>query len=426
MNSIQFVIPVIQNIYLDNEKTLKRQIKRYSHLVDWFGKEFSESQLHFFSVPGRTELGGNHTDHNNGRVLASSVDLDSIAVASYENNNRVTLFSDGYDEAFIIDLDDLTKKKSEVGQASALIRGIALGLKKRGFQIGGFNACITSDVLPGSGLSSSASIEILIGSIFNALYNNGNIPKEELAKICQFAENEFFGKPCGLMDQMACAVGGIIAIDFKDPKQPAIRKVHFDLNKEKYCLLVVYSGGSHADLTKEYSAIPKEMKAVAKLLKKNNCREISDSMLKEHLETIREKLGDRALLRAWHFIKENARVLEQVNALEENRFRDFLEYVNVSGNSSFKWLQNVYTTTNILDQGLSVALALTENFLSEIGEGACRVHGGGFAGSILTFLPQETVDGYRTLMESVFGPKSVKDLKIRPYGALHLNALIKN
>jgi galactokinase len=422
MTELKFLTPVIQNIYSNDENVVDRQLKRYSQLITWFKNIFDDDNLHFFSTPGRTELGGNHTDHNNGRVLAASVDIDSIAVVSPNCSNQVTLFSEGYEKAFCIDLGDLNKIENEKGTTSALIRGIAADLKIKGFQIGGFNACITSDVLPGSGLSSSASIEVLIGSIFNVLYNNGNIPAEEIAKIGQYAENEFFRKPCGLMDQLACAVGGIIAIDFKNPIQPEIIKIDFDFVEQKYRLIVVDSGGSHADLTEDYSAIPKEMKAVAKMFKKKSCRELSESTLRANINEIRTKLGDRALLRAMHFIEENERVQKQVYVLQEKRFSDFLKLITESGNSSFKWLQNIYSTRNNNEQGVAVALALTENFISKIGEGACRVHGGGFAGTIQAFLPEKNVDDYTKLMESVFGQKSVKILKIRPYGTIHLNS----
>jgi galactokinase len=423
ITDIEFLIPVLKKIYSSNGNDISLQINRYTRLIDAFKEKFGEREFHFFSTPGRTEIGGNHTDHNNGRVLASSVDLDSVAVASYSNSNRVTLFSEGYQEAFIVNLDDLNKKEQEKGSTVALIRGIAGGFKSRGHQVGGFNAFISSDVLPGSGLSSSASIEVLIGSIFNVLYNNEKITAEELAKIGQYAENAFFDKPCGLMDQLACAVGGIITIDFKNSAEPQTKKIHFDFAKEKYRLLVVNSGGSHADLTDDYAAIPNEMQAVAKLFDKNNCRELSDEILKTQTGKIRETLGDRHLLRVMHFKEENERVLKQVTALEEDRFSDFLEHVRESGNSSFKWLQNVYSNSNINDQGVSVALAFTEDFISRCGEGACRVHGGGFAGTIQTFLPANMVSEYIELMESVFGSGSVKVLKIRPQGTLYLNSV---
>lgn len=426
LTDIELLIPALKKIYTTNGQDISGQINRYSRLMDAFKEKFSERGFHFFSTPGRTEIGGNHTDHNNGRVLASSVDIDSIAVVSYNSSNQVTVFSEGYQSAFKVDLDELDKKEQEKGSTAALIRGIAEGFRSKGYKVGGFNAFISSDILPGSGLSSSASIEVLIGSIFNVFYNNDKIPAEELAKIGQYAENEFYDKPCGLMDQLACAVGGIITIDFKNPEEPETKRIHFDFDKEKYRLLVVNSGGSHADLTDDYAAIPKEMLAVAKLFNKSNCRELSDSVLKTQIGKIRELLGDRPLLRVLHFREENERVLKQVGALENDRFSDFLELVTESGNSSFKWLQNVYSNSNINDQSIAVALILTEEFIAKTGEGACRVHGGGFAGTILTFLPEKMVAEYRKLMESVFGSFSVQVLKVRPYGTLYLNSILKN
>jgi galactokinase len=420
---IQAINPKIKKIYPNNKGVLEKQLKRYKRLDEWFSTEFEEKVRHYFSVPGRTEIGGNHTDHNHGRVLAASVDIDSIAVVSRVANSQITLYSEGYNDVFKIDINDLVKRPEQEGTTSALIRGVAAGLKEKGWQIGGFNACISSDVLPGSGLSSSASIEVLIGIIFSALYNDNEIPTEELAKTGQYAENTYFGKPCGLMDQMACAVGGIIAIDFEDPKQPHVRKVNFDFDKQKYRMLVVDTGGNHADLTADYAAIPREMNAVAHVFGKDVLREISASDIERTAKNIREKVGDRAFLRAHHFMNENKRVLNQIKALEENRFDDFIKQVNESGNSSFKWLQNVYTSSNVSEQGVAVALAITENFISTKGKGACRVHGGGFAGTILAILPETDIADYIRDIEKVFNNGSVTVLSIRPYGAVYLNEL---
>jgi galactokinase len=410
------VMKKIEKLYANDESTIKRQRERYRRLDAWFLETFGQEKRQYFSTPGRTEIGGNHTDHNHGRVLAASVDLDSIAVAAPTDDQRVTLFSEGYDESFLVDLKDLGKRIKEKGKTSSLIRGIAARLKEQGWNIGGFNACLTSDVLPGSGLSSSASVEVLIGSIFNAFYNNNTAPAEELAQIGQFAENEYFGKPCGLMDQMACAVGGIITIDFENPEEPRVEKVDFDFDRQHYNMLVVDTGGNHTDLTPDYAAVPSEMKAVARLLGKQVCRDLTESDLQKNMSLIRKELGDRALLRAYHFLNENQRVADQVDALERNDFEAFLQLVKDSGNSSFKWLQNVYTTKNVREQGVSLALALSEDYIDRTGEGACRVHGGGFAGTILTFLPERAVAGYIPLMESVFGDTCVKVLSIRPEG----------
>jgi Galactokinase len=324
-----------------------------------------------------------------------------------------------------VNLDQLDKLPSEVGTTSALIRGMAARFNQMGFHIGGFNASVTSDVLPGSGLSSSASIEVLIGTIFNHLFNGGSIPPQTIALIGQFAENEYFGKPCGLMDQTTCAVGGIITIDFLNPKEPAVRKVHFDFTSQNYSLLVVDTGGNHADLTDDYAAVTKEMKAVAQELGAEVCRHIRYHDLIAKIKQLRPRVGDRAILRAIHFLGDNARVLEQIAALEKGDFKRFLSLVNESGNSSFKWLQNIFTPKNIREQGVALALAVTEKFISDLGEGACRVHGGGFAGTIQVFLPNAAVTDYIQLIESIYGSGKALVLSIRPHGSLYLNQFLE-
>jgi len=413
----------LDKIYPSASNIIDQKRERYQRLDDWFSREFEGNERHYFSTPGRTEIGGNHTDHNYGRVLAASVDLDSIAVAGPTNENQIVLLSEGFDQPFKVNLNELEKNDREEGTTTALIRGIASRLKQDGKHIGGFQACMTSDVLPGSGLSSSASVEVLIGSIFNALYNDNTISVEYLAKTGQYAENEYFGKPCGLMDQMACAVGGVITIDFEDPAAPLVKKVPFDFAQQDYKLLVVDTGGNHADLTPDYAAVPQEMKAVAILLGKRVMRELSKDKVLNKIDLIRKECGDRALLRAFHFINENQRVSDQVNALEQGDFDGFLKLVNDSGNSSFKWLQNVYTTRNVQEQGISLALSLTEDYISRTGEGACRVHGGGFAGTILTFLPTKEVESYIPVIETVFGKGCVNVLTIRDQGCAYLNTL---
>lgn len=418
--------PIFREIYCNwNDIVIERKIKRFQELIDKFKQKFNEQDWHLFSTPGRTEIGGNHTDHNHGRVLAGSVNLDSIAVAAINQSSMVTMRSEGYSQPFIVNLDQLDKVTAESGTTSALIRGIASRFKKLGFQIGGFNASVTSDVLPGSGLSSSASIEVLIGTIFNYLFNNGAIPPQTIALIGQYAENEYFNKPCGLMDQTTCAVGGIVTIDFKKPKEPVVKKVNFDFASQNYSLLVVDTGGNHADLTDDYASVPREMKSVAKELGAEVCREIHFDDLINKMKVLRPKVGDRAILRAFHFLGDNARVLDQVTALERGDFKQFLSSVNDSGNSSFKWLQNIYTTKNVQEQGVSLALALTEKYISERGEGACRVHGGGFAGTIQVFLPNATVSEYIKMIESVFGNGKAQLLSIRPHGSIYLNQFLE-
>jgi len=417
---------IFSEIYCSkDDNILSKKVKRFQGLIDKFKQKFQQDDLHFFCTPGRTEIGGNHTDHNHGRVLAGSVNLDSIAVAAKNNSNLVTIHSEGYREPFIVNLDQLEKIPGENETTSALIRGIAARFKQLEFSIGGFNACITSDVLPGSGLSSSASIEVLIGTIFNYLFNDGKISPQQIAIIGQFAENEYFGKPCGLMDQTTCAVGGIVTIDFLNPKVPVVRKVNFDFASQNYSLLVVDTGGNHANLTDEYASIPREMKSVANQFGAEFCREINYEELIQRIKEIRPRVGDRAILRAFHFLGDNARVLEQVAALERGDFQSFLSLVNESGNSSFKWLQNIYTTKNVEEQGVSLALAITEKYISMVGEGACRVHGGGFAGTIQVFLPNADVSEYIKLVESVFGEGKAVVLSIRPHGTLYLNQFLE-
>ncbi len=424
MNSqLQEITSAFPLLYGNVEKIIKNQLTRYNKLIDKFTSEFGSADLHFFSAPGRTELGGNHTDHNNGLVLASSINLDSIAVVSNSIDNKIELYSEGYNKSFLVDLNSLKPNPLENGTTNALIRGMAGRLKQLGYSIGGFKAYISSDVLSGSGLSSSASIEVLIGSIFSALFNKNSIAPEILAQVGQYAENNYLGKPCGLMDQMACAVGGIISIDFKDPLNPIFNKVNFDFNKQKYKLLVVDTGGSHADLTDDYSSIPGEMKSVAELFGVSVLREIDMNIFIEKIPYVRKQLGDRAVLRTLHFLEENTRVEEEVLALESADFNEFLKLITASGNSSFKWLQNIYTAKNIKEQGISLALALSEKFIKEIGGGACRVHGGGFAGTIQIFLPENSVEDYKIKMEKIFGKNSVQVLDIRQIGTVYLNSL---
>jgi len=413
-------MPLLSEIYLPDQ--LNKQYERFNFLHNQFLSKFKSKQSHFFSVPGRSELSGNHTDHNHGKVLACSINLDSIAAASKNGSDIVTLYSSLYEEPFQVNLGRKGVNENEKGTTSALIRGIAAELNTYGYITGGFDCYMMSDVLIGSGLSSSASVEILIGSIFNYLFNDGKIDTITLAKCGQFAENIYMGKPCGLMDQVACAEGGIITIDFKDPQNPLVRKIDFDINEYKYNLLVVDTGGSHADLTEDYASIPREMKIVAEFFSKTYCREVDFNEFTNNIGLMRKSVSDRAILRAYHFFKENERVDRQVEALEEKNLTKFLSLVTQSGFSSFKYLQNIYSAKNVSDQSMSLALALTEQFMEETGDGACRVHGGGFAGTILVFLPQPNVEEYRKRMEKVFGSNSVHILSIRQQGAMYLGS----
>jgi galactokinase len=416
---------IFSELYGRDEKIVQEQIRRYERLVTQFQKHFSGEPAYLFSSPGRTEIGGNHTDHNSGRVLAASVNLDTIAAVSENGKNEVKISSETFPKPFVVDLDELKPQTKEEGTTTSLIRGIAARFKELGYKIGGFNAFITSDVLIGSGLSSSASVEVLIGTIFNSLFNSGKINSETIAVIGQYAENNYFNKPCGLMDQMTIAVGGIVAIDFKNSGEPAITKVDFDLSSHDYSILVVDTGGNHADLTEDYASIPREMKSVAHELGKLVCRDITLEQLLDKIPMLREKPGDRAVLRAMHFIMENERVVKQVAALENDDLERFLELINESGSSSFKWLQNCYTPKNPEEQGITLALALTEQYLMECNEeGACRVHGGGFAGTIQVFMPNAITEEYIQRMEKIFGHNSVEILNVRSFGPLYLNAEI--
>jgi galactokinase len=396
----------------------ERQQQRYDRIGRAFRQHFPESPWQFFSVPGRTELGGNHTDHNQGNVLAASINLDVVAAAGPSGNSTVTVFSEGYTAPFRVSLDNLGPLPSESGTSAALIRGIAARLRELGYAIGGFNAWVHSEVLSGSGLSSSASVEVLFGTIFNHLFNKGQIRPEVIAQAGQFAENIYFGKPCGLMDQTACAGGGIVHIDFEDPVHALIREVHFDFTTTGYRLAITDTGGSHADLTADYAAIPAEMKAVAQAIGQPWLRKITWEALLDNLPLLRQRCGDRAILRAIHFLEENERVGAQAAALESGNFQQFLSLVRESGASSLRWLQNGHPPDHPREQGIPLALALSERFIATIGEGACRVHGGGFAGTILAFLPANTIEAYTLLMEKAFGKNAVTPLHIRSQGAV--------
>ncbi len=406
---------LLQTVYSTKEIILQK--KRYEKLISFFEDRFSEKDnLEFFSAPGRIEIGGNHTDHNNGKVLAGAINLDSIAAVRKNNTDKIIFYSEGFKRPFRIDLNQLNKKKKEEGTTTALIRGIACKLKDNGYNIGGFEGVMTSNVMVGSGLSSSASVEVLIGTIFNNFFNKNIISAQEIAVIGQWAENNYFNKPCGLMDQTACSLGGIITIDFKNLQNPKIEKINFDFNATGYSVLIVNTGGSHADLTEDYASVRVEMNKTAQQLSGEVMRDISLKNLLDNLPRLRRQLGDRPLLRALHFLRENKRVIDEVNAMKNNDFPLFLKLIFESGNSSFKYLQNCYTPKDLNNQSIPLALALTELFINKTGSGACRVHGGGFAGTIQVFLPKKQVEPYKQFISSVFGEKAIIDLQIRSRG----------
>lgn len=415
------LIEKLEEIYSDDPVELERQTNRYTELSKkhkaYFGKS---SDLYYFSSPGRTELGGNHTDHNNGKVIAASINRDAIAVVTKEGSDIVTIYSEEYKDKIEVDLNELVKRTDETGTTKALVKGIAFSLKERGYKVGGFNCTIQSNVLVGSGLSSSACIEVLIGSIFNCLYNDGEITAEEIAEIGQYAEQIYFGKPCGRMDQLACAIGGVIAIDFKDKSKPAIRKLSVDLEDYNYKLIILNTGSSHNDLTSDYAAVPEEMKRVANYFGKETLRDVSRSDLLLSLKELRNAVDDRAILRALHFFSENDRVDQQLKALGEKKIERFIELVRESGDSSSKFLQNIYSNKNVNSQSITLAIALTEEFIKSFGAGACRIHGGGFAGTIQVFLPEDLVAEYIGFMSNIIDEESIHVLKFREMGATYI------
>ena len=403
------------DIYGDDAQ---RQKGRYVRAIAEFEAIYgSERDVFLFSVPGRSEVSGNHTDHNYGRVLAASITLDIIAIVSKNTDSTIRVQSEGYPEDVVTLEDTKAPNPDKFFKSSAIIAGMCRGFADRGFEFGGFDAYTTSEVFKGSGLSSSAAFEVMIGNILNHLYNGGKVDNAEIAKIAQFSENVFFGKPCGLMDQTACAVGGFVNIDFADPKNPIINPIAFDLAALGYSLCITNTGGNHADLNDDYASVPAEMKAVAQLLGHEVLRDVTEEDVIANMATLREKCGDRAIMRAFHFIAENRRVDAQAAALKAGDIDAFFSGVFASGNSSFKYLQNVYTTKNVAEQGLSLALCVTEQFMAGKG-GAFRVHGGGFAGTIQAFVPNAYVEDYRTLMNRVFGEGACYVLKVRPYGAI--------
>lgn len=405
-------------LYGTNAAELAKQARRYDSLQREFQQRFQAPAVYFFSAPGRTEIGGNHTDHQRGKILAASINLDAIAAAAPTADHRITIYSAEYSAPFVVDLTELELRTLEERTPIALIRGIAARFRQLGYHLGGLQACISSAVPIGSGLSSSAAIEILLGTMLNTFYNADSITPLIIAQIGQYAENVYFQKPCGLMDQIASATGGIVAIDFENPTQPRVTRIEFDFASQNYSLLVVDTGGDHADLTEDYAAIPREMQAVASQLGKNFCREISRAEILQTIRSLRAHVGDRAVLRALHFLDENERVDREVAALRAGDFAAFLREVNASGLSSMRWLQNCLRPQNVAEQSLTLALALTENFLTAIGAGACRVHGGGFAGTIQVFLPEPHVEDYTKLIENVLPKNCVQKLSIRPIGLL--------
>lgn len=406
----------LQDIYVDSKK-IGYQKERYIRAIKRFEELYSEGDVQIFSAPGRSEICGNHTDHQQGMVLAASINLDSIAIVRPVKEDVIRIVSGNYSE-IQISLNDLSLKKKEKETTVALIKGVLDGFKKRKYKIGGFCAYITSDVLIGAGLSSSAAFETLIGTILSGLYNDMCISPIEIAIIGQYAENVFFGKPCGLMDQMASSVGNLVYIDFASVSHPKVEKIEFEMEKYGYSLCITDTKGSHADLTDEYAAVPNEMKLVAKHFGKDVLRDLSERDILKDIHILRSKLGDRCVLRALHFITENNRVVQEVDALKKCNMEQFLRIVKASGDSSYKYLQNVYSNNDLKNQNISVALAISDVILKE--NGVSRVHGGGFAGTIQAFVQNDFVEVYKKNMDFVFGSGSCNVLKIRKYGGIQV------
>ena len=412
--------PLFQELYGVDTAVLKEQAGRYASLMSDFEQTFGTNDVQLFSSPGRTEIGGNHTDHNYGRVLAGAVNLDNIAVAAANGSNTIRIKSAGYPE-FQVDISELVIDESNFYTSNSLVKGICAKMKENGYEIGGFNACIDGRVPKGSGLSSSASFEVLVGTIINELFNNGKMSAVENAIIGQWSENNFFGKPCGLMDQTACSVGGLITIDFKDPANPIVKEVDFDFVATGFSLVITDVGGGHDDAASqaEYASLPTEMKSVAAELGANVLREVTLEQIVENIPSIRKKTGDRAILRAYHFHGDNQRVVDQVAALENNDFEAFLKMVVESGYSSYMYNQNIFDVVHKDEQVVSLALALSEMILK--GSGAWRVHGGGFGGTIQAFVPKEKLEEYTKTLEHVYGKGSCHKLFIRSKGSVKLD-----
>lgn len=408
------MISEFKSVYADNEEL---QRERYASLTENFKSYFSvesDDGIEYFSAPGRTEIGGNHTDHQHGRVLAAAVNLDIIAAAKKRDDSMIRLKSHEYTKFDEIDISVLEPKSMEREKSASLIRGIAARVSELGYKVGGFDCYTTSNVLKGSGLSSSAAFEVLVVTILNHFYNDDKIDPVTVAQIAQYAENVYFGKPSGLMDQTASSVGGFTAIDFNDPKKPVLEKIEFNLSNYGHKLCIVDTRGSHADLTNEYAAVPVEMKSVAEFFGKSVLREVDEIEFYKSIPALREKLGDRAVLRAIHFFDENRRAKEEADKLKEKDFDAFRALVKDSGNSSLMKLQNVFASSDPGHQGLTLALALTERLLKD--RGAYRVHGGGFAGTIQAYVPDDLLDEYKTMIESVFGEGTCYVLNIRTAG----------
>ncbi len=410
--------PALTSLYAPSgtASDLNKARQRAIQLVEAYEAAFAagnSAQVVLFSAPGRTEIGGNHTDHQHGRVLCASVNLDMLACAAPNGQNVIRIRSDGYPK-LEVELSDLLPRKEEVGTSAALVRGVAAKIVQQGYTVGGFDACITSNVLSGSGLSSSAAYEVLIGTILNYFFCGEELDAVEIAKIGQYAENVYFGKPCGLMDQMASSVGGVVSIDFTDAAAPVVERVEYDFMQANHALCIIDTGSCHADLTEDYAEIPREMGQVAEYFGKEYLRQVPQARFEQSIRALREVCGDRAVLRAMHFYGDDSRAAQEAEMLRRGNFEGFLALVNESGLSSATLLQNIYTCSEPKKQAVSLALAVGRSLLN--GTGAIRVHGGGFAGTIQAFVPMDKLEAFQTGMENLLGASACYVLRIRPVG----------
>ena len=405
--------------YLYGKGEQKAAAERYLAVIDEFAAfyGYTEGDFYAFSAPGRTELCGNHTDHNYGKVLAGAVNIDVIGIVCKTDSGKIRVKSRGHG-INEIDIGELEPKENEKGHSTAILRGVTARIHELGYHIGSFDAYTVSNVPAGSGLSSSAAYECLLGCILGNLYNNDAINNVELAQISQYAENVYFDKPCGLMDQLTIATGSAVKFDFKDINNPSIEKLDFDFQSTDYALCITNTGGSHADLTDDYAAVRGEMEAVAAFFGKKVLREVDKQQVIDNIPAIREKLGDRAVLRAMHFYGENEKVEAAAAALKAGDFEAFLEQISASGRSSYMYNQNVYSPKDPAQQGISLGVNIAERILGK--RGAFRVHGGGFAGTTQAFVPSDLVDTYKSAVEAVFGEGSCSVLSIRPCGPIRV------
>lgn len=399
-------------------ENLERQCGRYEAVLSAFEEKFGQAATHLFSAPGRSEICGNHTDHNMGMVIAAAIDLDIAAAVSARDDDKIVLAGEGF-STIEVDLSGLDICEKEKGTSAAIVRGVAAKMKKEGYRIGGFSVYEVSDVLKGSGMSSSAAFEILICTILNHLYNEGRLDPVVAAQFSQYAENVYFGKPSGLMDQTACSVGGFVEIDFADEKNPAVSPIAFDFAATGHKLVITDCHADHADATDDYAAIREDMGAVSAYFGKTCLREVDEGEFMKNLGAVRAKCGDLAVMRAMHFLEENKRVAAAAEALKNGDFEAFKANIIASGRSSFMYLQNIYSAGNPRAQALSVALCVSEKLLAPVG-GAWRVHGGGFGGTIQAFVPGEHVSAYIAAMEDLFGENCCYQVSVRPQGGYHI------